>query len=75
MKQQYEIKLRLSEDLLRRLLYLCEAENRTPSAEVSFLLRNNAAYFEKTKGRMNPAKLAGYDLSPYRTDTGTERGE
>ena len=47
MKQQYEIKLRLSEDLLRRLLYLCEAENRTPSAEVSLLLRNNAAYFEK----------------------------
>ena len=76
MKQQYEIKLRLSEDLVRRLLYLCEAEDRTPSAEgVSFLLRDNAAYFEKTKGRMNPAKLAGYDLSPYRTDAGWEKGE
>ena len=75
MKQQYEIKLRLSEDLLRRLLYLCEAENRAPSAEVSLLLRNNAAYFEKTKGRMNPAKLAGYDLSAYRTDAGWEKGE
>lgn len=68
MKQPHEITIRMPEDLLRRLLYLCEAENRTPAAEIAFLLRNNISYFERTKGKMDAAKLSAYDLTPYRTE-------
>lgn len=68
MKQQYEIGIRLSDDLLRRLLYISEAENRSPSAEIAFLLRNNAAYFERAKGKIDTKKLASYDLTPYRVE-------
>ena len=75
MKQQYEIGIRLSDDLLRRLLYISEAENRSPSAEIAFLLRNNAAYFERAKGKIDTKKLASYDLTPYRVEERPRTGE
>lgn len=65
MKQSYEFTVRLPEDLLRRLLYLCEAEGRTPSAEVNLLLRNTVSYFERAKGKMDTKRLAAYDVSSY----------
>jgi hypothetical protein len=34
------------------------------------MLRNNIAYYEKTKGRISPAELAGIDLALYE-----EKGE
>jgi hypothetical protein len=32
------------------------------------MLRNNIQYFERTKGRIDPAKLAAIDLSEYACD-------
>lgn len=66
MKNGYSIEIKLSEDLLRKLLYVSEAEHRTPSAQFNFMLRNNIAYFEKTKGRIPEAALRDIDLSSYR---------
>ncbi|MBR2293714.1 MAG: hypothetical protein IKA44_05350 [Clostridia bacterium] len=65
MKNNCQIEIKLSEDLLRKLLYVSAAENRSPSAQVAFLLRNNVAYFEKTKGRIPEAELKKIDLSAY----------
>ena len=65
MKNGVHIDIKLSEDLLRKLLYISEAENRTPTAQFAFMLRNNIAYFEKTKGRIPDAKLREIDLSEY----------
>ena len=65
MKNNYHVDLKLSEDLLRKLLYISEAEHRTPTAQFAFMLRNNIAYFEKTKGRIPEAKLREIDLSEY----------
>lgn len=65
MKNNYQIELKLSEDLLRKLLYVSAAENRTPSAQIAFMLRNNVAYFEKTKGRISDAELKKIDISEY----------
>ena len=65
MKNQPEIKVRLSEDLLRKLLYISEAEGRTPNNQVLFMLRNNIQYFERTKGKFNNQKLAEIDISEY----------
>lgn len=66
MKNGYSIEIKLSEDLLRKLLYVSEAEHRTPSAQFNFMLRNNIAYFEKTKGRIPESALREIDLSSYR---------
>ena len=66
MKNGCQIEIKLSEDLLRKLLYISEAEHRTPSAQFNFMLRNNIAYFEKTKGRIPEAALREIDVTPYR---------
>ena len=65
MKNNYHVDVKLSEDLLRKLLYVSEAEHRSPSAQFAFMLRNNIAYFEKTKGRIPDAALKAIDLSEY----------
>lgn len=68
MKNNCHIDVKLSEDLLRKLLYISEAEHRSPTAQFAFMLRNNIAYFEKTKGRIPEAKLKEIDISDYRED-------
>ncbi len=65
MKNQAEIKVRLSDELIRKLIYISEAEGRTPNNQFIFMLRNNIQYFERTKGKIDPAKLAAIDLSQY----------
>lgn len=65
MKKGVHIDMKLSEELLRKLLYVSKAENRTPDAQFAFMLRNNIAYFEKTKGRISPAELSKIDISEY----------
>jgi len=65
MKNNYHVDIRLSEDLLRKLLYVSAAENRTPSAQIAFMLRNNVAYFEKTKGKIPDKALKEIDLSAF----------
>ena len=65
MKNQAEISVRLSDDLLRKLIYISEAEGRTPNNQFIFMLRNNNQYFERTKGRIDPAKLSAIDISEY----------
>lgn len=66
MKNGCHIEIKLSEDLLRKLLYISEAEHRTPTAQFNFMLRNNIAYFEKTKGRISEEELRKIDISEYR---------
>lgn len=65
MKQQYEVRVRLSEELLRKLLVLCEAERRTPNNQFLLMLRNAVQYHERAKGHMDAKKMAALDLSAY----------
>ena len=68
MKQTPEVTVRLSEELLRKLIYVSEAEKRTVNNQFLFMVRNNVQYFEKTKGRIDPAKLKNIDISEYTSD-------
>ena len=63
MKNNYELTFKVSEETLRKFLYICEKEKRTPSAQFSLTVRNNVLYYEKTKGRISPAELAKIDIS------------
>ena len=64
-KQQPEMTVRIPEDLLRKLLYVAEAEGRSPNNHILMLLRNNVQYFERAKGRMDAAALRAIDISEY----------
>ena len=65
MKNQPELNLRIPEDVMRKLLYICDAEGRSPNNHILMLLRNNIQYFERAKGRMDANALRAIDLSEY----------
>ena len=62
MKESCHFDLRLSEDLLRRLVVISEAEGRSPNNTMLLMLRNYIAYFERAKGKLDPAKLRAVDI-------------
>ena len=62
MKNNLNLELKVSEDLLRKFLFICEKENRSPDAQFAFMVRNNVAYYEKTKGRISAADLAKIEI-------------
>ena len=74
MKQTYTIPVRLSEDLLRKLIYVSEAEGRTPNNQFVLMLRNNIQYFERAKSKIPASELAKIDISPY-LETADEKEE
>lgn len=69
MKKTYHTEVRMSEELIRKLLYISAAEGRTPNNQFLFMLRGNIQYFERTKGKIPADKLAAIDLSEYDSDT------
>ena len=62
-KNQREFTLHMSEDMLRKFIFISEKEGRTPNNQFLFMLRNSVAYHEKTKGRISQADLAKIDLN------------
>lgn len=65
MKQQPTVTVRIPEELLRQVLYLCEVERRTPQNQILMQLRSSVAYFERSKGKMDRKKMQEYDITPY----------
>ncbi len=73
MKKSYKAEVRMSEELARKLLYISAAEGRTPNNQFLFMLRGNIQYFERTKGKITPDKLAAVDLSQFELDPPAEK--
>ena len=69
MKESCHFDLRLSEDLLRKLIVISEAEGRTPNNTLLLMLRNYISYFERAKGKLDPAKLRAVDLDALTAPT------
>lgn len=65
MKNNLKLELKVSDELLRKFLFVCEKEKRNPNAQFAFMVRNNVAYYEKTKGRIPDAELKKIDVSAY----------
>lgn len=56
MKNQKNLNVRISEDLLAKLAYVSEREGRTLNNQFLLLARNSVAYFEKTHGKIDAVK-------------------
>ena len=65
MKKECKVEIRLSEDMMRKLIVISKKEGRSINNQFTFLLRNNIQYFERTHGRLNAAELAAEDISAY----------
>ena len=72
MKNQPEMNLRIPEDLLRKLIYVSEAEGRNPQSQFTLMLRNNIQYFERAKSKIPASELAKIDITPYLEPTEKE---
>ena len=72
MKQTYTVPVRLSEDLLRKLIYVSEAEGRNPQSQFTLMLRNTIQYYERAKSKIPASELAKIDITPY-MDKGEEK--
>lgn len=74
MKQTYTVPVRLSEDLLRKLIYISEAEGRNPQSQFTLMLRNTIQYYERAKSKIPASELAKIDITPY-MDKPTDKEE
>ncbi len=54
--------VKLSDDLLRRLIYISAAEKRTPNNHIIYMLRQNIAYYERVHGKIPEAELRKLEL-------------
>ena len=68
MRNNFNLDIKVSEELLKKFLFVCEKEKRNPNAQFAFMVRNNIAYYEKTKGRISPADLSKIDISDYKEE-------
>ena len=57
MKNQKNLTLRIGDDLLEKLYYVAKSEGRSLNNQFLLMARNSVAYFEKTKGKIDSAKL------------------
>lgn len=55
----------MNEEMMKKFLFISEKEGRTPNNQFLFMLRNNIAYYEKTKGKLKPSDLAEIDVSGF----------
>ncbi len=64
-KKQPVLKVRMQEDLLRRLIVMSEVEGRSLSNQIALLARNAVAYHERAKGKLDAKAIAAVDLSEF----------
>ena len=64
-QRQPVVKIRLQEELLRKLIVMSEAEGRTLNNQISMLARNAVAYHERAKGKLDTKAVAAVDLSEF----------
>lgn len=64
-KKQPVVKLRIQEDLLRRLIVMSEMEGRSLNNQITMLARNAVAYHERAKGKLDTKAIAAVDLSEF----------
>ena len=64
-KRQPVVKVRMQEDLLRRLIVMSDLEGRSVNNQINMLVRNAVAYHERAKGKLDSKALAAVDLGEF----------
>lgn len=64
-KKQYTVPVRMPEELLRKLLVLCDKEGRSLNNQLCMLARNAVAYHERARGQLDARAVREQELSLY----------
>ena len=65
MKKQPTVAVHMPEELLRKLIVMCEAEGRSLNNQINMLARNAVAYHERAKGKFDTKALAAVELGEF----------
>ena len=68
MKNNYTFEVKISDEQLRKIIAVSEAEGRSLNNQILLLVRNYIQYFERVKGKLNQSDLQKIDLSGYGRD-------
>ncbi len=68
MKKNYTFKLKLNEEMAKKLAYVSEREGLSIQNMLVQLTRQKVQYFERVKGNIQKPALAGTDLSDFEVE-------
>ena len=68
MKKNYTFKLKLNEEMARKLAYASEKEGLSVQNMLVQLVRQKVQYFERLKGNMPKSALNELDMSAFETE-------
>ncbi len=63
--KQPVVKVRMQEELLRKLIVMSESEGRSLNNQLNMLARNAVAYHERAKGKIDSRAAAAVELSEF----------
>ena len=63
MKKVKSLTIKLSEDIAKKLAYVCDKEGISIQNQLNSMIRQKIAYFERVKGNIKPNMLESVDLS------------
>ena len=67
MKTNKCAKVYLAEDMAKKLAIVAKGEGMSVQSLLVFLARQKISYYERVKGNIKPADLAGADMSEFET--------
>lgn len=65
MKKNQILKVKLSEEMARKLSYVSEKERLTVQNEIIALIRQKISYFERVKGNITREQIANASLEQF----------
>lgn len=68
MKKNKVFKLRLSEDMAKRLAYVSEVEGVSVQNQLLAMIRQKIQYFERVKGNIKPSALETVDMNEFENE-------
>ncbi|MBE6674937.1 MAG: hypothetical protein E7596_07500 [Ruminococcaceae bacterium] len=68
MKKNYTFKLKLNEEMAKKLAYVSDKEGLSVQNMLVQLTRQKVQYFERVKGNIQKASLAETDLSDFEVE-------
>ena len=68
MKKNIILKIKLSEDVARKLAYVSKNEGMTLQNEINSMIRQKIQYFERVKGNIKSQDIQGVDMSEFEAE-------
>ena len=69
MKKNLTFKLKISEDVAKKLAYVAENEGISVQNILSAMIRQKIQYFERVKENIKPQAVQGIDMSEFSQET------